>query len=148
MWSPWHFSLMPIWTRPVSDCSSDFFSGSRMQLSRHSGIIWNIEGRSYPTKPSQTSLGLRRRGVSNCFSVPPSLASLLLLSRAINASRPSLTKEVFSLIPVSLDAFSINSSSMIKVVLMARSLQYMSKTYALICPYQIHSASGFSGMTA
>ena len=58
-------------------------------------------------------LGMGRR----FFSVPPSLASLLLLSRAIKASKPSRTKDVFSLTPVSRDAFSKILSSMLSVVL-------------------------------
>ena len=50
-------------------------------------------------------------------SVPPSFARRLLLSRAIKASNPCLTKAVFSLIPVNWDAFLRMSSSMFKVVL-------------------------------
>ena len=58
------------------------------------------------------------RGIAfNPFSVPPNVASLLLLSLAIKASNPSLTSMVFSLIPVSLDALSTRLSSMFKVVL-------------------------------
>jgi hypothetical protein len=59
-------------------------------------------------------LGIARRPAS----VPPSLANRLPLSRAINASRPSRTREVFSLTPVSRDALSSISSSMFIVVLM------------------------------
>jgi len=51
-------------------------------------------------------IDLRLEMECNSFSVPPSFASRLLLSRAIRASRPSRTKEVFSLIPVSREAFS------------------------------------------
>ena len=51
------------------------------------------------------------------FSEPPSSASLLELSRAINASSPNLTSDVFSFIPVSFDAFLKMSSSMFNVVL-------------------------------
>jgi hypothetical protein len=50
------------------------------------------------------------------FSVPPSLASRLLLSRAIKASKPSRTKAVFSLTPVSRDALSNILPSMFSVV--------------------------------
>lgn len=58
------------------------------------------------------------RGIAfNCFSVPPNSASLLALSLAIKASRPSFTNVVFSLIPVNSDAFSTNSSSMFSVTL-------------------------------
>lgn len=58
-----------------------------------------------------------RRGIGfNFISVPPSSASLLLLSLAINASRPSRTSEVFSLIPVNSDALSSSLSSIFKVV--------------------------------
>ena len=49
------------------------------------------------------------------FSVPPSLASRLLASRAIKASSPSRTKAVFSLIPVIRDALAKISSSMLSV---------------------------------
>jgi len=52
------------------------------------------------------------------FSVPPSFANRLLLSRAIKASSPSRTKDVFSLMPVSRDAFSNTLSSIFSVVLM------------------------------
>jgi hypothetical protein len=54
----------------------------------------------------------------NCFSVPPSLANRIALSLAMSASSPSLTKVVFSLIPVILDARSIKLSSILSVVLM------------------------------
>ena len=53
-----------------------------------------------------------------CFSVPAKAASLLALSLAIKASRPSLTREVFSLMPVNSAALASNSSSMFRVVLM------------------------------
>ena len=56
------------------------------------------------------------------FSVPPNLASLLLLSRAMMASKPSLTKEVFSLTPVNWDASSISLSSIIMVVLICMNM--------------------------
>ena len=59
------------------------------------------------------------------FSVPPSLASRLLLSRAIKASKPSRTKEVFSLTPVSRDAFSNILSSMLSVVLICINMHYV-----------------------
>jgi len=59
------------------------------------------------------------------FSVPPSLASRLLLSRAIKASKPSRTKEVFSLTPVSRDAFSNILSSMLSVVLICINVHYI-----------------------
>src|SRR3990172_3810219 len=64
------------------------------------------------------SAGLLRGIISNSFSVPPSFASLLLLSLAINASSPSLTRVVFSLMPVNSEALSINLSSIFNVVLM------------------------------
>jgi hypothetical protein len=61
----------------------------------------------------------RLRGMGRSFfSVPPSLASRRLLSRAINASSPRRTRAVFSLIPVSCDAFLMIWSSMFSVVLM------------------------------
>ena len=55
------------------------------------------------------------------FSVPPSAARRLLLSFAMRASSPSLTKDVFSLIPVNFEALLISSSSIFKVVLMISS---------------------------
>jgi len=51
-------------------------------------------------------IGLRLGIFLNFFSVPPSIARRLLLSRAINASRPSFTNDVFSLMPVKREAFS------------------------------------------
>jgi len=69
------------------------------------------------------------------FSVPPSLASLLLLSIAIKASRPSFTRVVFSLIPVSFDALSINVSSIFNVVLIYSHLIIL---YALVCIFCMH----------
>jgi len=51
------------------------------------------------------------------FSVPPSLASLLALSRTIKASSPNLTYDDFSFIPVSSDAFLIMLPSMFIVML-------------------------------
>jgi len=58
----------------------------------------------------------RRLGMDcSFFSVPPSLASRLLASRAIKASSPSRTKAVFSLIPVIRDALAKISSSMLSV---------------------------------
>ena len=60
----------------------------------------------------------RRLGTgSRLFSVPSSSASLLLLSRAIRASRPSLTRAVFCLIPVKADAWFSRASSILSVVL-------------------------------
>jgi hypothetical protein len=56
------------------------------------------------------------------FSVPPRSASLLLLSRAMSASNPSLTKEVFSFMPVSSEALLRISSSMFSVVLICISM--------------------------
>jgi hypothetical protein len=49
--------------------------------------------------------------------VPPSWASLLLLSREIRDCSPNLTKDVFSLIPVKSEAFLSISSSINNVVL-------------------------------
>jgi hypothetical protein len=49
----------------------------------------------------------------------------LLLSRAIKASKPSRTKEVFSLTPVSRDAFSNILSSMLSVVLICINVHYI-----------------------
>lgn len=58
------------------------------------------------------------RGIGcRSLSVPPSSASLLLLSRAIKASKPSLTREVFSLTPVNSEALFSISSSIFSVVL-------------------------------
>jgi hypothetical protein len=67
-----------------------------------------------------------RLGIAfNPFSVPPSLASRLLLSRAIKASRPSRTKAVFSETPVRREAFSIILSSMFNVVLICMMMHYL-----------------------
>jgi len=51
------------------------------------------------------------------FSVPPSSAKRRALSFDIKASRPRRTREVFSLIPVSLAAWRNKESSMLSVVL-------------------------------
>jgi len=55
---------------------------------------------------------------SRFFSEPPNSANLFALSQAIKDSRPSLTKAVFSEIPVSFAVFSRICSSMFNVVLM------------------------------
>ena len=68
---------------------------------------------------------LRLGMVFNPFSVPPSLASLLLLSREIKASRPRRTKVVFSEIPVSREAFSNILSSMFNVVLICMMMHHL-----------------------
>lgn len=94
---------------------------------------------TYQPKPFHASLVLRCRGVTNCCSVPPSLANLLALSRAINASRPSLTSEVPSLIPVSSAAFSTKSSSMFSVVLMPCALR-CERICASVCSICMYSA--------
>jgi hypothetical protein len=75
------------------------------------------------------------------FSLPPSLASRLLLSPAIKDSKPSLTKEVFSLTPVSRDAFSNILSSMLSVVLICINMYqiYIHVKYKIL---MIHSGSG------
>ena len=60
----------------------------------------------------------RRVGTgSRLFSVPSSFASLLLLSRAIRASTASLTRAVFCLMPVNVDARFNRTSSIFSVVL-------------------------------
>jgi len=61
----------------------------------------------------------------NSFSVPPSLASRLLLSRAIKASSPSRTKAVFSEIPVRREAFSNILSSIFNVVLICIMMHHL-----------------------
>ena len=61
---------------------------------------------------------VRLRGVMRSFfSVPASFDNLLLLSWAIRACKPSLTRDVFSLIPVNLEASLSISSSILSVVL-------------------------------
>lgn len=61
----------------------------------------------------------RRLGIGwRFFSVPPNLASRLLLSMAMMASSPCCTKAVFSLMPVNWLAFFKVSSSILSVVLM------------------------------
>ncbi len=59
------------------------------------------------------------------FSVPPSLASRLLLSRDIKASRPSRTKAVFSETPVKREASSNILSSMFNVVLICMMMHHL-----------------------
>src|SRR4030042_4205904 len=71
----------------------------------------------YQQEPFYFSALLRRGIIVSYFSVPPSFESLLLLSMAINASNPSLTRVVFSLMPVSFETFLIKLSSIFKVVL-------------------------------
>jgi len=68
---------------------------------------------------------LRLRIGRRSFSVPPSLARRLLLSRAIRASSPRRTSAVFSLRPVKRDAFSKISSSMFSVVLICINMHYL-----------------------
>src|SRR4030042_5177756 len=100
-----------------------------IQLLRHTifseGLYFLDAGetpiRRYQQEPFYFSAILRRGIIFNSFSVPPSFASLLLLSIAINASNPSLTSVVFSLIPVSFETFLIRLSSMFKVVLISPS---------------------------
>jgi hypothetical protein len=69
--------------------------------------------------------GLLRGMGRSFFSVPPSLASRRLLSRAISASNPRLTRAVFSLIPVTWDAFFKISSSIFSVVLICIYMYYL-----------------------
>jgi len=65
---------------------------------------------------------------SGLFYTPPSVTypQPMLLSQAIKASKPSRTKEVFSLTPVSRDAFSNILSSMFSVVLICINYARMS----------------------
>src|SRR4030067_977925 len=96
-----------------------------IQLLRHAtipeGLHFHDAGetpiRMYQQEPFYFSAILRRGIIFNPFSVPPSFASLLLLSIAMSASNPSLTSVVFSLMPVSFETFLIRLSSMFKVVL-------------------------------
>src|SRR3972149_3385764 len=81
--------------------------------------------RRYQQEPFYFSAILRRGIIFSPFSVPPSFASLLLLSIAMSASKPSLTSVVFSLMPVSFETFLIRLSSMFKVVLIVPSCIYM-----------------------
>jgi len=67
---------------------------------------------------------LRLRMGRRSFSVPPSRARRLLLSRAISASSPRRTNRVFSFRPVSCDALSNNVSSMLSVVLICTSMHH------------------------
>ena len=67
---------------------------------------------------------LRLRMGRRFFSVPPSLARRLLLSRAIRASSPRRTNAVFSLRPVKRDAFSKISSSIFRVVLICINMHH------------------------
>ena len=62
---------------------------------------------------------LRRRDVGESFGcVPPGAASRLPASREIGASKPALTRAVFSFMPVASLARCNNTSSMMTVVLM------------------------------
>jgi len=68
----------------------------------------------------------RRRGIAfKSFSVPPSIANRLLLSRAISASRPKWTNVVFSVTPVNNDAFFSICSFMFSVVLICISMHLL-----------------------
>src|SRR4030065_1339868 len=104
-----------------------------MQLLRHAiiseGLHFRDAGetpiRRYQQEPFYFSAILRRSIIFSFFSVPPSFASLLLLSIAMSASKPSLTSVVFSLMPVSFETFLIKLSSMFKVVLIVPSCIYM-----------------------
>src|SRR4030043_1778478 len=104
-----------------------------IQLPRHSiisqGPHFHHGGetpiRRYQREPFYFSAILRRGIIFSFFSVPPSFASLLLLSIAMSASKPSLTSVVFSLMPVSFETFLIRLSSMFKVVLIVPSCIYM-----------------------
>src|SRR4030042_4024515 len=96
-----------------------------IQLLRHAiiseGLHFRDAGetpiRRYQPEPLYFPAILRRGIIFSPFSVPPSFASLLLLSIAMSASNPSFTSVVFSLIPVSFETFLIRLSSMFKVVL-------------------------------
>ena len=55
------------------------------------------------------------------FSVPDNSDNLLLLSWAIRVFKPNFTRVVFSSIPVSLEAFLSNSSSILIVILISKS---------------------------
>ena len=57
--------------------------------------------------------------------MPPSLANRLALSREINDSRPILTRDVFSLTPVSSDALLRIPSSILIVVLICIYMHYL-----------------------
>src|ERR1035441_3794550 len=63
---------------------------------------------------------LLRGIIFKSFSVPPNPASRFELSLAISACKPSLTREVFSVIPVNLAAFSSKLSSIFSVVQIGR----------------------------
>src|SRR5213594_1186861 len=67
-------------------------------------------------RASRSIPGRRLRIFFNFFSVPPKAANRRALSRAMSASRPSFTSEVFSCIPESRAAFLKSRSSMFSVV--------------------------------
>ena len=87
---------------------------------------------------------LRLGIVCNSFSVPPSFARRLLLSRAIKASRPSRTNEVFSLIPVKRDAFSKILSSMFIVVIICFNEACISTEFIVLFKIKV-DLTGFYG---
>src|SRR5438132_8081002 len=67
----------------------------------------------------------RLRTFFNFFSVPPRSANRRALSRAISASNPCLTSDVFSTIPESREAFFRRSSSMFNVVRICTNMHYL-----------------------
>ena len=74
-------------------------------------IILSPDGLPKPTcqpGPRYDSAMLRQGIISRCFPVHAKAASLLALSRVIKASRPSLTREVFSLMLVNSAALPSN----------------------------------------
>ena len=95
----------------------DFSAFKKFREARHTRAEMIDPNRGINKDHGDQAAGLLRGMGRSFFSVPPSMASRRLLSRAINASNPRLTRAVFSLIPVSWDAFFKVSSSIFRVVL-------------------------------
>lgn len=73
---------------------------------------------------STTYVFLRRGIGRSFFSVPPSAPSLAALALAISNSKPSRTKAVFSVMPVSFEALASDSSSILSIVLIHIGMPY------------------------
>src|SRR5260221_11783319 len=82
----------------------------------HEGWIRLVEVVDPDGRVDEDHEGRRLRGAFASRSLPPSRASLLALSRAINARRPSWISAVRSCVPVNRWASEINCSSRLMVV--------------------------------
>lgn len=80
---------------------------------------------------------LLRGIIAKFFSVPAKPARRFALSLAMSACKPSLTRDVFSEIPVNFAAFSSKLSSILSVVLI-EILLICRMRYASICTFGMH----------